>query len=51
MDVGNANVNASGSFWISHQYLGKNLYGLRSEIISFPPAANNSLKGDPLLLI
>ena len=49
--VGKAEINASGSFRISRQYCGNNLYGLRSETINFPPAANNSLSRDPLLLI
>ena len=43
MIVGKQKINASGSFQISRQYLGKNLYGLRSEIINSPAAANNSL--------
>ena len=43
MIVGKAEINVSGSFRISH------LYGLRSEIINSPPAANNSLKRNPLL--
>ena len=42
---GKAEINASGSFRISNQY------GLRSEIINSPPAANNSLKRNSLLLI
>ena len=44
MIVGKAEINASGSFRISHQYRGNNLYGLKSEIINSPPAANNSLQ-------
>ena len=51
MIVGKAKINASGSFRISRQYWGKNLYGLRYEIINFPPAANNSLKRNLLLSI
>ena len=51
MAVGEAEISASGSFQISNQYWGNNLYGLRSEIINFLPAANNSLKRNPLLLI
>ena len=41
MIVGKAKIRASG----------KNLYGLRFEVINSPPAANNSLKRNPLLLI
>ena len=51
MVVGKAEITASGSFWISNQYLGNNPYGLRSEIINFLPAVNNSLKRNPLLLV
>ena len=51
MIVGKKKVIASGSFWISRQYWGKNLVGLRSEIINSPPAANNILKRNPLYLI
>ena len=50
MIVGKAEINPSGSR-ISRQYWGNNLYGLKSEIINSPPAANNNLKGNPLLLI
>ena len=46
MIVGKAElINASGSFRISY------LYGLRFETINSPPAANNSLKKNPFLLI
>ena len=52
MIVGKAKITASGSFWISHEYLGKNLGGLiQSEIINSPPAANNSLNRNPLFFI
>ena len=51
MIVGKAEINASGSFQISRQYWGNNLYGFRSKIINSPPAAKNSLKSNPLLLI
>ena len=51
MIVGKAEINESGSFRISRQYWGNNLYGLRYEIIISPPAAINSLKRNPLLLI
>ena len=51
MIVGKAEINASGSFRISNQYWRNNLYGLRPEIINSPPAANNSLKRNSLLLI
>ena len=47
MIVGKAEINASGSFPISRQYWGNNLYGLGSEIINSPPAASNSLKRNP----
>ena len=48
MIVGKAEINASGSFRISNQYWRNNLYGLRSEMINSPPAANNSLKRNSL---
>ena len=51
MIVGKAKINASGSFLISNQYWRNKLYGLRSKIINSPPAANSSLKRNPLLLI
>ena len=51
MIVGKAEINASGSLRISNQYWGNKLHGLRSEIISSPPAANNSLKRHSLWLI
>ena len=51
MIVGKIRINGSGSFRISRQYLGNNLYGLRSEIIDSPPATNNSLKRNPLFFI
>ena len=44
MIVGKAEINVSGSFRISHQCRGDNLYGLKSEIINSPQATNNSLK-------
>ena len=42
MIVVKAETNASGSFRISRQFWGNNLYGMRSEITNSPPAANNS---------
>ena len=48
MIVGKAEINATGSFRISRQYCGNYLYGLKSEIINSLPAANNSLKRNPL---
>ena len=51
MIVRKAEINASGSFRISNQYWRNNMNGLRSEIINSPPAASNSLKRNPLLLI
>ena len=42
--VGKAEINASGSFRISNQHWGNNLYRFRSEIINSLSAANNSLK-------
>ena len=49
--VEKAEINASGSFRISNQCWKNNLYVMRSEIINYPPAANNSLKRNSLLLI
>ena len=51
MIVRTAEINTSGSFLISNQYWRNNLYGLRSEIINSPPAANHSLERNSLLLI
>ena len=50
MVVGKEEINASGSYPISHQYC-NTLYRSRSEIINSPSDANNSLKRNPLLLI
>ena len=49
--VGKAEINACGSFRISNQYWGNNLYRFRSEIINSLSAANNSLKRNSLFLI
>ena len=51
MIVGKAKINASESFRIGCQYRENNLYVLGSEIINSPPAVNNSLKRNSLLLI